>query len=158
MDIEQPLCGCAITPCHHDSEWKDSMADIGQALMHAIRAHAYPGWSPAQCPSEIVGDLRNECDELSAELKKTEAIRVELERSKAYAYGLTDRVHELQGLVYQYRQDAERYRKLRDEDGWGEDTADSGGSAWQRLGELSDKAFDDFVDARFTQRATASDC
>ncbi|MFA5387553.1 MAG: hypothetical protein WC322_04170 [Candidatus Paceibacterota bacterium] len=136
----------------------EEMADVGRALMKAIEVHAYPSWGPAECPSEIVGDLRNECDELSAELKKTEAIRAELERQKAYAYGLVDRIHELQGLVYQYKNDADRYRRLRDEDAWGEDTADGGCSAWQRLGELSGKGFDEFVDARFMQRATAGDC
>lgn len=122
------------------------MADVGRALIKAIEVHAYPGWGPAECPSEIVGDLRNECDELSAELKKTEAIRVELERHKAYAYGLTDRVHELQGLVYQYKQDAERYRKLRDQDNWGEDTAEGCGSRWELLGELDGEEFDRMVD------------
>lgn len=136
----------------------EEMADVGRALMKAIEVHAHQGWGPAECPSEIVGDLRNECDELSSELKKTEAIRVELERQKAYAYGLVDRIHELQGLLYQYKHDADRYRVLRSEDAWGEDTSDSCCSAWQLLGELSGKAFDDFVDARFMQRATAGDC
>ena len=68
------------------------------------------GWSPADCPSEIVGDLHNECEEL--------------------------------------RSDAERYRKLRDVDAWGEDTAPGGGSAWARLGELHGSEFDAFVDSR----------
>jgi hypothetical protein len=84
-------------------------ADVGRALIKAIEVHAYPGWGPAECPSEIVGDLRNECDEL--------------------------------------RRDAERYRKLRDENAWGEDTADDGGSRWEQLGELHGAAFDAVVDA-----------
>lgn len=56
-----------------DQEFSDEdMAAVGRALMHAISAHAYPGWSPADCPSEIVGDLRNECDELRAKLAGAE--------------------------------------------------------------------------------------
>ena len=43
--------------------------------------------------------------------------------------------------------DAERYRKLRDEENWGDDGADGGGSRWAILGELSGAAFDAFVDA-----------
>ena len=87
----------------------EDAADLGWALIKAIGAHAYPGWHPAECPSEIVGDLRNECDEL--------------------------------------RRDAERYRKLRDEDAWGEDTSESGGSRWGELGEMHGAAFDAVVDA-----------
>jgi|JI6StandDraft_1071083.scaffolds.fasta_scaffold200886_2 hypothetical protein len=48
----------------------EDMAAVGRALMNAISAHAYPGWSPAQCPSEIVGDLRSRCDELNAKLDR----------------------------------------------------------------------------------------
>ena len=43
--------------------------------------------------------------------------------------------------------DAERYRKLRDEENWGDDGAAGGGSRWTILGELSGAAFDAFVDA-----------
>ena len=88
METQQPLCGCAITPCNHDIEWKEQMADVGQALMDAIRVHAYPGWSPAQCPSEIVGDLRNECDELRAKLagaSKVVASLVQVARAAFHA-------------------------------------------------------------------------
>lgn len=46
----------------------EDAADVGRALIKAIEMHAYPGWGPAECPSEIVGDLRNECDELKAKL------------------------------------------------------------------------------------------
>ena len=84
METQQPLCGCTIAPCNHDIEWQEQMADVGQALMDAIRVHAYPGWSPAQCPSEIVGDLRNECDELRAKLagaSKVVASLVEVARA-----------------------------------------------------------------------------
>ena len=94
-----------------DSEYTDEdMAAVGRALMSAITQYAPKGWSPADCPSEIVGDLHNECEEL--------------------------------------RSDAERYRKLRDVDAWGEDTAPDGGSAWARLGELHGSEFDAFVDSR----------
>lgn len=96
----------------------EDMADVGRALMRAVEAQAYPGWHPADCPSEIVGDLRNMCDELSAELESA-------------------------------RRDARRYRMLRDEDAWGEDTAPDGGSAWAWLGELHGDEFDAFVDGRF---------
>jgi hypothetical protein len=47
-----------------DEYTDEDMAAVGRALMKAIVVHAYPGWCPADCPSEIVGDLRNECDEL----------------------------------------------------------------------------------------------
>jgi hypothetical protein len=133
----------------------EAMADVGRALINAIEVHAYPGWGPAECPSEIVGDLRNECDELRAELKKTESIRVELEKQRAYAYDLSIRVHDLQSLVYQYKRDADLYRMLRNEDEWGEDTASNRASAWQLLGELSGAAFDDFVSTRFALRGAA---
>lgn len=133
----------------------EEMADVGRALMKAIEVHAYPGWGPAECPSEIVGDLRNECDELSAELKKTESIRVELEKQRAYAYDLGVRVRELQSLVYQYKREADLYRMLRNEEAWGEDTAFNRASAWQLLGELSGAAFDDFVSNRFALRGAA---
>lgn len=66
----------------------EDMADVGQATMDAIRAHAYPGWSPAQCPSEIVGDLRNECDELRAKLdsaSKVVAALVQVARAAWHA-------------------------------------------------------------------------
>lgn len=48
---------------------------------------------------------------------------------------------ELQALV----RDAERYRFLRIEDNWGED---SGADCWEVLGESSGVAFDDIVDTR----------
>lgn len=57
-----------------DQDFSDEdMAAVGRALMHAISAHAYPGWRPADCPSEIVGDLRGECDELRSRVAKLEA-------------------------------------------------------------------------------------
>lgn len=87
----------------------EDMADLGRALMKAIDIHVPGGWHPAECPSEIVGDLVGELGEL--------------------------------------RLDAERYRKLRDEETWGDDTAEGGWSRWTFLGELSGKEFDKFVDA-----------
>ena len=90
METQQPLCGCAITPCNHDIEWKEQMADVGQALMDAIRVHAYPGWSPAQCPSEIVGDLRNECDELRAKLAGASKVVASLVQVARAAWNAAD--------------------------------------------------------------------
>lgn len=48
----------------------DDMAAVGRATMAAIKANANIGWAPADCPSEIVGDLRNERDELAAEIDR----------------------------------------------------------------------------------------
>ena len=79
----------------HDDEAE--MADVGQDLMEAIRVHAYPSWSPAQCPSEIVGDLRNECDELRAKLagaSKVVAMLVAVARS---AWNVADNTMEFNG-------------------------------------------------------------
>jgi len=44
--------------------------------------------------------------------------------------------------------DAERYRFLRDEDNWGED---SGEDTWAILGEYSGEWFDQVVDARIAK-------
>ncbi len=46
----------------------EDMAAVGRALMAAIEVHADAGWHPSDCPSEIVGGLRNQRDELRAEL------------------------------------------------------------------------------------------
>lgn len=53
------------------------MADVGEALMKAIEVHADEGWHPADCPSEIVGDLQNELDEWK-EAAQTAAFTVEV--------------------------------------------------------------------------------
>lgn len=58
-------------------------------------------------------------------------------------------VLELVRRLREAENDAWRYRKLRDEDAWGEDVALGGGSAWEMLGELHGSNFDKFVDARF---------
>ncbi len=42
----------------------EDMAAVGRATMAAIETHADIGWHPSDCPSEIVGDLRNQRDEL----------------------------------------------------------------------------------------------
>ena len=42
----------------------ESMADVGRALMEAIETYADKGWHPMDCPTEIVGDLHNEREEL----------------------------------------------------------------------------------------------
>lgn len=50
------------------NEDKKDMAAVGQALMQAISAHADGrGGGAVDCPSEIVGDLRNQRDEALAE-------------------------------------------------------------------------------------------
>ena len=62
----------------------EDMAAVGRALIQAISAHAYPGWHPADCPSEIVGDLSNECAELRSTLAsaaKVVATLVEVARA-----------------------------------------------------------------------------
>lgn len=94
----------------------EDMADLGRALLLAIRNHVSPVWHPMDCPSEIVGDLCNTIVELGAE-------------------------------VLSLKTDAERYRNLRDEETWGEDTMEGGQSRWMVLGELSGNEFDCFVDA-----------
>ena len=43
------------------------------------------------------------------------------------------------------QRDAERYRYLRDEENWGDD---SGDDCWELLGESTGEAFDDIVDSR----------
>ena len=48
------------------------------------------------------------------------------------------------------RRDAERYRFLRDEDNWGEDTEPY---SWEALGEAHADAFDAIVDARMIAAA-----
>lgn len=96
----------------------DELLVVGVNLLKAISAHAYPDWHPADCPSEIVGDLRGLCDELKTECESL-------------------------------RKDAERYRFLRDEDNWGDDsvsTEETDGSRWGILGELHAGEFDTFVD------------
>lgn len=61
----------------------DDMRNVGEALMEAIRDYApsafMRGWSPCDCPSEIVGDLLLALEEmearaLAAESKNAEAI------------------------------------------------------------------------------------
>ncbi len=52
----------------------DDMASVGRALMDTIDANIdqkpLKGWAPAQCPSEIVGDLLNMIDERDAEIER----------------------------------------------------------------------------------------
>ena len=113
----QHVIDCINDPAKSkDIEWKEQLADIGQATMAAIRAHAYPGWSPAQCPSEIVGDLRNECDELRAKLDgatKVVAALIQVARAAWHASDdseevLTDdgRAHRITGPDFDALSDA----------------------------------------------------
>ena len=55
----------------------EDMAVVGRATMAAVKSHANIGWSPVDCPSELIGDLRNERDELAA---KNEQLRDALAR------------------------------------------------------------------------------
>ena len=48
------------------------------------------------------------------------------------------------------QRDAERYRFLRDEDKWGED---SGNDCWLNLGEAHGDNFDEIVDSRISKAA-----
>ena len=70
-----------------DEYTDEDMAAVGRATMAAIKAHANIGWSPADCPSEIVGDLRNERDELAAEIDR---LRSALEIIASFAPGNGD--------------------------------------------------------------------
>lgn len=60
---------------------------------------------------------------------------------------LCNEITELEAEVLSLKTYAERYRKLRDDETWGEDTAYGGQSRWIVLGELSGNEFDCFVDA-----------
>ena len=66
---------------------QDDMAEVGRALMEAIDAHAPEGWSPADCPSEIVGDLRNARDEA---LAMVAALKKDAAGSREYSQGVRD--------------------------------------------------------------------
>ena len=56
---------------------EESMADLGRALMAAIETHVPGGWSPMDCPSEIVGDLVEELGELRADAERYQKLRDE---------------------------------------------------------------------------------
>lgn len=56
---------------------EESMADLGRALMAAIETHVPGGWSPMDCPSEIVGDLVTELGELRADAERYRWLRDE---------------------------------------------------------------------------------
>lgn len=53
---------------------REDMANVGAELMSAIKDYsghaAMKGWHPADCPSEIVGDLLNALDERDAEIAR----------------------------------------------------------------------------------------
>ena len=87
-------------------------------------------------------------------IEKYKALEAENERFKALNVELTAKCNwynsdgaRLERERDELRRDAERYRKLRDEDAWGEDTSESGGSRWGELGEMHGAAFDAVVDA-----------
>lgn len=64
-----PLAALTPSPCPGDvgTDHRIDMANVGEALMEAIRdysGHSFiEHWHPADCPSEIVGDLLNALDE-----------------------------------------------------------------------------------------------
>lgn len=66
---------------HAVSDHRIDMANVGEALMEAIRDYSpdpfMKNWRPADCPSEIVGDLLNALDEQAIYSKQ------------AYADGMT---------------------------------------------------------------------
>ena len=66
-----------------DEYTDEDMAAVGRATMAAIKAHANIGWAPADCPSEIVGDLRNERDELAAEIEKLRTALIRMDKMHA---------------------------------------------------------------------------
>lgn len=128
----------------------EDAADVGRALIKAIEVHVGGGWWPMDCPSEIVGDLCNERDELRAEVEKLKAI---VKANHNCGCAITPCSHDCEFSARDL--DAERYRKLRNDDNWGEDTCREGDSAWRVLGHLSGDAFDEFIDTRFALRGAA---
>lgn len=68
-DLRAKLAALTPSPCPGDvgTDHHVDMANVGEALMEAIRdysGHAFmQHWHPADCPSEIVGDLLNALDE-----------------------------------------------------------------------------------------------
>lgn len=71
--------GAAMTDSTQTPEYRENLAQIAEALMETT-ARNCPGWSPMDCPSEIVVDLVNERDELKAELAQ---IRIDYDRACA---------------------------------------------------------------------------
>lgn len=58
-----------VTISQHEEYSDEDMAAVGRAFMEAIeqarRADPWvKGWSPAQCPSEIIFDLLNRIDDV----------------------------------------------------------------------------------------------
>ncbi|WP_374503033.1 hypothetical protein [Zoogloea sp.] len=94
----------------------DDMAAVGRALMAAISAHAPPGWHPAQCPTEIVGDLRTQCDELIAERDALSAKLAELEGQEPVEIDWPEYHHEGMGCGLEDRDITDRYEAMRH--GW----------------------------------------
>ena len=55
----------------------EDMANLGRALMKAIETHVPGGWHPAECQSEIVGDLVGELGELRLDSERYHKLRDE---------------------------------------------------------------------------------
>jgi hypothetical protein len=67
-EFEEQQQYAAARQAQADALTETDMAMVGRALMNAIKVHAHDGWAPADCPSEIVGDLRCENDEMTNKL------------------------------------------------------------------------------------------
>lgn len=69
----------------------EDMAELGRALMIAIDVHAPKGWHPADCPSEIVGDLSGENEELRTKIECKDAAIAECVSAMAGVLRVADR-------------------------------------------------------------------
>lgn len=75
----------------------EDMAAVGRGLMQAIAAYADPDWHPADCPSEIVGDLSNECAELRSTLASAAKVVATLVEVARAAWNVADNTAESNG-------------------------------------------------------------
>lgn len=81
---------------------------------------------------------------------------MKVERTVAYRE-YSKHIDDLRTEIERLREDAERYRWLRDDDNWGCDNDEEQGieSFWSLLGEHSLSDFDEFIDERRVALATA---
>lgn len=63
----------------YDAFSDEDMAAIGRELMRAIDTYMPDTWHPMDCPSEVVGDLCNELDEVKAALAAAQEREAKLE-------------------------------------------------------------------------------
>lgn len=88
---------------------QEDMAAVGRALMEAVKTYAPKHWHPNDCPSEIVGDLANECDELRVRLANAKE-----DREITYLTGVAVGKKGCEEQLAEAQRDAERWRYLRD--------------------------------------------